>query len=128
MAVPIAIFDWESFPVRAWGLLTVLGLGQLFSRIVIVVTYRYASAGKVGPFIYSVIVFTPLIDWLVRNLAPTLFMYLGRPLSSVVGSWRFARNPCAVALQEPAETSPSQLGRVVADSTTTYSDQLDASA
>jgi drug/metabolite transporter (DMT)-like permease len=77
MAVPIAIFDWQSFPVRAWGWLIGLGLAQLFSQILIVIAYRYASAEKVGPFIYSVIVFTALIDWLVWDHAPTLFMYLG---------------------------------------------------
>jgi drug/metabolite transporter (DMT)-like permease len=80
MAVPIAIFDWQSFPVRAWGWLIGLGLAQLFSQILIVIAYRYASAEKVGPFIYSVIVFTALIDWLVWDHAPTLFMYLGMAL------------------------------------------------
>ena len=42
--------------------------------------YRYASAEKVGPFIYSVIVFTALIDWIVWNHPPTLFAYLGMAL------------------------------------------------
>ena len=42
--------------------------------------YRYAPAEKVGPFIYSVIVFTALIDWIVWNHRPTLFMYLGMAL------------------------------------------------
>jgi drug/metabolite transporter (DMT)-like permease len=41
------------------------------------VAYRYASAEKVGPFIYSVIVFTTLIDWIVWNHPPTPFGYLG---------------------------------------------------
>jgi len=103
MAVPIAIFDWESFPVRAWGLLIGLGLAQLFSQILIVVAYRYASAEKVGPFIYSVIVFTALIDWLVWDHAPTLFMYLG--MAFVIGGGLVAlrAKPTApVALQEPA--------------------------
>ena len=83
MAIPIAIFDWRSFPVQAWGWLIGLGLAQLFSQILIVLAYRYASAEKVGPFIYSVIVFTALIDWIIWDHAPTLFMYLG--MAFVIG-------------------------------------------
>jgi drug/metabolite transporter (DMT)-like permease len=77
MSIPIAVFDWRPLPGQAWGWLIGLGLAQLFSQILIVVAYRYASAEKVGPFIYSVIVFTTLIDWIVWNHPPTPFGYLG---------------------------------------------------
>ena len=60
--------------------MTALGFAQFFSQILVVVAYRYASAEKVGPFIYSVIVFTAVIDWLVWHHRPTLFMYLGMAL------------------------------------------------
>lgn len=81
MSVPIAVFDWQPFPpAEAWGWLIGLGFAQLFSQILIVVAYRYASAEKVGPFIYSVIVFTALIDWLVWDHRPTLVTYLGMAL------------------------------------------------
>ena len=80
MAVPIAAFDWEPFPAVAWAWLIGLGVAQLVSQVLIVVAYRYASAEKVGPFIYSVIVFTALIDWLVWDQSPTLFTYLGMAL------------------------------------------------
>jgi drug/metabolite transporter (DMT)-like permease len=56
------------------------GVAQLFSQILIAVAYRYASAEKVGPFIYSVIVFSALIDWIVWSNPPTLFAYLGMAL------------------------------------------------
>jgi drug/metabolite transporter (DMT)-like permease len=83
MSVPIAVFDWQPFPVSAWVCLIGLGFAQLFSQILIVLAYRYASAEKVGPFIYSVIVFTALIDWIVWDHPPTLFMYLG--IALVIG-------------------------------------------
>jgi drug/metabolite transporter (DMT)-like permease len=57
-----------------------LGFAQLLSQVLIVVAYRYASAEKVGPFIYSVIVFTALIDWVVWDHAPTPYTYLGMAL------------------------------------------------
>lgn len=80
LAVPIAAFDWRAFPPEAWVWLIGLGFAQLFSQILIVVAYRYASAEKVGPFIYCVIVFTALIDWIVWHHPPTLYMYLGTAL------------------------------------------------
>jgi drug/metabolite transporter (DMT)-like permease len=80
MSVPIAVFDWRPIPASAWVWLIGLGFAQLFSQILIVVAYRYASAEKVGPFIYSVIVFTAVIDWIVWDHPPTLFTYLGMAL------------------------------------------------
>lgn len=65
MAIPLAVLDWQPFPARAWGGLIGLGFALLFSQVFIVMAYRYASAEKVGPFIYTVIVFTALIDWIV---------------------------------------------------------------
>jgi hypothetical protein len=46
-------------------------------EVLIVLAYRYASAVKVGPFVYMVIVFTALIDWAVWGHPPTLFVFLG---------------------------------------------------
>ena len=80
MAVPIAVFDWQPFPARTWVWLVLLGFAQLFSQILIVLAYRYAPAEKVGPFIYSVIVFTALIDWIVWDHPPALVTYLGMAL------------------------------------------------
>ena len=80
MAIPIAMFDWRPIPIAAWVWLTGLGFAQMLSQILIVVAYRYASAEKVGPFIYSVIVFSALIDWIVWDHPPTLFTYLGMAL------------------------------------------------
>jgi len=80
MSVPIAVFDWHPFTAQAWGWLIALGIAQLLSQVLIVVAYRYASAEKVGPFTYSVIVFTALIDWIVWDHPPTLYAYLGMAL------------------------------------------------
>jgi drug/metabolite transporter (DMT)-like permease len=80
MSIPIAIFDWQPLPAQAWGWLIALGFAQLFSQVLIVVAHRYASAEKVGPFIYSVIVFTAVIDWIVWNHPPTLVTYVGMAL------------------------------------------------
>jgi hypothetical protein len=63
------------------------------SQALIVLAYRYASAEKVGPFIYSVIVFTALVDWIVWDHPPTLFVYLGMALVIGGASSPSAQNP-----------------------------------
>jgi drug/metabolite transporter (DMT)-like permease len=80
MAVPIALLDWRPIPVSAVAWLTGVGFAQLFSQTLIVLAYRYAPAEKLGPFIYSVIAFTAVIDWLVWQHPPTLLTYGGMAL------------------------------------------------
>jgi drug/metabolite transporter (DMT)-like permease len=80
LTIPIAVIDWQPIPPSAWGWLIALGLSQLFSQVLLVVAYRYAPAEKVGPFIYCVIVFTALIDWIVWDHRPTLVMCIGMAL------------------------------------------------
>jgi drug/metabolite transporter (DMT)-like permease len=80
MVLPIAVLEWQPIGARAWVYLIGVGLAQLFSQAFIVLAYRYASAVKVGPFVYTVIVFTALIDWAVWGHPPTLFVILGMAL------------------------------------------------
>lgn len=104
MSVPIAIADWEPIPSPAWPWLICLGFAQLFSQILIVVAYRYASAEKLGPFIYSVIVFTAIIDWVVWQHAPTLATYLGMAL--VIGGGLIAMRARSAAPAPATEPNP----------------------
>jgi drug/metabolite transporter (DMT)-like permease len=80
MMLPIAIIDWQPVPLAAWPWLAAIALAQLASQVLIAVAYRFASAEKVGPFIYSVIVFTALIDWIVWRHAPGPLVFLGMAL------------------------------------------------
>lgn len=80
MAVPIAVLDWRPIAPAGWAWLIGLGFAQLFSQTLIVLAYRYAPAEKLGPFIYSVIVFTAIIDWLVWKHPPTLLTFGGMAL------------------------------------------------
>ncbi|MFY9919336.1 MAG: DMT family transporter [Mycobacterium sp.] len=104
LSIPVAVVDWQPIPAKAWVWLIALGFAQFFSQILVVVAYRYASAEKVGPFIYSVIVFTPVIDWLVWDHRPTLFMYLGMAL--VIGGGLIAVRAKRDASAAPVLTNP----------------------
>jgi drug/metabolite transporter (DMT)-like permease len=80
MALPLALIQWQPLVARSWIPLIGVGVSQLLSQIFIVLAYRYASSVKLGPFVYTVIVFTALIDWVVWEHAPTLYVFLGMAL------------------------------------------------
>ncbi|ULE33247.1 DMT family transporter [Mycobacterium sp. IDR2000157661] len=110
MSIPIAVADWQPIPATVWPWLLALGFAQLASQVLIVVAYRYASAEKVGPFIYSVIVFTALIDWIVWQQRPTLSACLGMAL--VVGGGLVAvrarrPSPSRPVSPEPGDSGPA---------------------
>lgn len=100
LSVPIAIADWQPITPQGWPWLIALGFAQFFSQALIVVAYRYASAEKVGPFIYTVIVFTAVIDWIVWDHRPTVATYLGMAL--VIGGGVLAMRAKA---KQPRSTS-----------------------
>jgi drug/metabolite transporter (DMT)-like permease len=80
LCIPFAIIDWRPFGLRGSIYLFAIALTLLVGQALIVLAYRYASAVKVGPFIYTVIVFTALIDWFLWNRAPTLVVLFGMAL------------------------------------------------
>jgi drug/metabolite transporter (DMT)-like permease len=83
MVLPVAAVQWQPFAGRAWIYLIGVGFAQLLSQVFIVLAYRYASSVKLGPLVYTVIVFTALIDWAVWDRPPTLFVFLG--IALVIG-------------------------------------------
>jgi drug/metabolite transporter (DMT)-like permease len=87
-SVPIAAIDWQPVAAGGWRWIAGLGLAQLFSQVLIVAAYHYGSAEKLGPFIYTVIVFAAVIDWIVWGHRPTVATYLGMAL--VIGGGLFA--------------------------------------
>jgi len=104
LVVPFALVDWQPFGARAWIYLIGIGLALLLGQVLIVVAYRYASAVKVGPFVYTVIVFTAMIDWAIWDRRPTLFVLLGMAL--VIGGGLIAIRKKAEASRAVIESEP----------------------
>jgi drug/metabolite transporter (DMT)-like permease len=80
MVIPFAVVQWQPLAARAWIYLIGVGFAQLLSQVFIVLAYRYASSVKLGPFVYTTIAFTALIDWAVWDHPPTLFVFVGMAL------------------------------------------------
>ena len=82
-----------------------IALTLLVGQTLIVLAYRYASAVRVGLFIYTVIVFTALIDWVLWNRAPTPMVLLGMALVIGGGIITIARVEASLADVESSRGS-----------------------
>ncbi|MHB8301738.1 MAG: DMT family transporter [Acidobacteriaceae bacterium] len=72
-------------PTREWLYLVGIGVFMAASQLLIILAYRHASAGRIAPFNYSVVVFSGLIGWLVWKNAPDLLSLFGVILVTVGG-------------------------------------------
>lgn len=97
LCTPFALFDWLPFGLRGSMYLIGIALTLLVGQALIVLAYRYALAVTVGPFVYTVIVFTALIDWFLWNRARTLLVIFGMVL--VIGG--------VIAIRKKSETPES---------------------
>ncbi len=80
MVLPFAFYGWHALAPLSWDYLVGVGICLLLSQIFIVIAYRYASAVKLGPIIYSVILFTAVINWIAWGRTPTTFEFVGMAL------------------------------------------------
>lgn len=62
-ALPLA-GSWQAPSARAWGLLLAAGLLATVGQLLLTLAYASAPAGQVGPFLYTSVVFSGLLDWL----------------------------------------------------------------
>lgn len=80
LILPFALCVWQTPEPWTWIYLAGIGLCLLASQVLLIVAYRYASAVTLAPIIYSVIVFTALINWAVWYRVPSLMEVGGMAL------------------------------------------------
>ncbi len=81
MVLPLAVLDWRPpTSPQTWLVLLAVGVAQFLSQVFIVFGYRYASAVRLSPIVYSVIVFAAVIDWVFWGHVPTVAVVVGMAL------------------------------------------------
>ncbi|HVQ30520.1 MAG TPA: DMT family transporter [Vicinamibacteria bacterium] len=75
-SLPLA-FSWVTPSPRLWAVLLVMGTLATFGQLCLTQAYAYAPAARVGPFIYTGVVFASLIDWLLWGTLPDRYSVLG---------------------------------------------------
>lgn len=68
-AVPVAL-AWRMPPARVWPALLAVGVLATAAQLLLTRAYAHAPAGRVGPFIYTSVVFAGALDWAVRGIIP----------------------------------------------------------
>jgi drug/metabolite transporter (DMT)-like permease len=106
MILPFAVFAWRAPDGWAWLYLLGIGVCLLLSQVLIIIAYRHASAVTLAPIIYSVIVFTALINWAVWDHVPTLLEAAGM-LVVIVGGVIAVTGSRLAPHDQPAPASAS---------------------
>jgi drug/metabolite transporter (DMT)-like permease len=91
-AAPFAFLQWKNPTSREWLALGGIGAMMALSQWLIILAYKQASAERIAPFNYTVVIFSGLIGWVVWNnrpdllaLAGVLLVTAGGVLSTVFG-------------------------------------------
>jgi drug/metabolite transporter (DMT)-like permease len=85
LTAPLAVAHWSAPEPSAWMWLLGVGVFMIVSQLLLVMAYAHASAARVSPFNYAVVVFAGLIDWLVWDRVPNLLSVAGVVLVCVGG-------------------------------------------
>lgn len=84
-AAPFALLQWHAPTRQQWLCLGGIGIFMAAGQLLIILAYRHASAGRIAPFNYSVVVFSGLIGWLVWKNTPDLLSLFGVILVTLGG-------------------------------------------
>jgi drug/metabolite transporter (DMT)-like permease len=83
-AAPLAR-EWRAPPATMWALLAGLGIVATAAQLTLTRAYSHAPATRVGPFIYSAVVFAALLDWLFWGMLPDRLSLAGALLVGTAG-------------------------------------------
>jgi len=75
-ALPLA-WQWRTPRPAAWGVLLATGLLATLGQLFLTRAYSHAPAGRVGPFIFTGVVFAGVIDWILWGTLPHAFSVAG---------------------------------------------------
>ncbi len=76
-ASPFAIYGWQMPAGNDWGCLAGIGVFMALAQLFIILAYQRATAERLAPFNYSVVVFSGLMGWLVWGNVPGLLAVTG---------------------------------------------------
>ena len=91
-AAPFAIAEWEAPTTEEWLFLGGIGVTMALSQMLIILAYQRATASRIAPFNYTVVIFSGLIGWIVWHNRPDLLSLAGVLLVTAGGvlSTRFS--------------------------------------
>jgi drug/metabolite transporter (DMT)-like permease len=77
LSAPFAINAWSPPTITQYGWLLALATVATIGQLLITAAYRRVSAGKIGQFTYTSLIFSSTMGWLIWDEAITLSILLG---------------------------------------------------
>jgi drug/metabolite transporter (DMT)-like permease len=102
-ALPLAQ-QWRNPRPLLWGVLAAMGVLATLGQLALTRAYAHAPAGRVGPFIYTAVVFAALLDWVFWGALPDRLSIAGALVVTAAG---------IIALRIEAAGQPAARSRVV---------------
>jgi drug/metabolite transporter (DMT)-like permease len=84
-AVPAAL-SWRTPQGDEWWLLLAIGVLGSVGQLLLTAAYGNAPAARVGPFIYSSVVFAGLLEWGLWNSVPDPLSFAGMVVVAAAGA------------------------------------------
>jgi drug/metabolite transporter (DMT)-like permease len=84
-SAPFAIASWKPPTPTQWLLLIGIGVAMAASQLLIILAYKHATAARIAPFNYTVVIFSGIFGWIVWKNDPSPISLLGILLISVGG-------------------------------------------
>lgn len=87
VCLPWSWVEWVQPTPLAWGQMITIGVLLTCGQWSFVRAFHHANASDLGPFCYSAVVYSLLIDWALYNQFPDLWAWLGIILVCAGGIW-----------------------------------------
>lgn len=82
---PFAIPGWKNLEVDTWLILIAIGALLASFQFLLALAYKYATPVLLGPFNYTVVIFSGLIEWAYWKVIPKPIAFLGIVLITLGG-------------------------------------------
>ena len=99
-AVPAA-GSWQTPHGVVWVAALAMGATATAGQLAMTRAYAHAPAARVGPFIYSAVVFAAALDWLFWRKLPDAFTLAGGVLVAGAGILSLRLNPAEAEIETP---------------------------
>jgi drug/metabolite transporter (DMT)-like permease len=99
-AFPAAV-SWTIPRGAVWWAALAMGAAATGGQLAMTRAYAHAPASRVGPFVYSAVVFAAALDWLFWRKLPDAFTVAGGVLVAGAGILSLRLNPAEAEIETP---------------------------
>ena len=89
---PFSLLEWTALSPVVWGEIFAIGMCLALGQWAFVRAFHHAKAAQLGPFCYSAVVYSALIDWALYGLIPDFWAWIGIVLVCAGGIWAIRMN------------------------------------